>query len=489
MTDDTTDAGDAGMTPEQAMLMAATTSNLVARHEFANQAGLQFGGDRDLWEALGYPQRLAYQDYRDWYDRGGIAKTIIDKPPETTWSERPDIVDDAEVGEDESTDFEDDVEELFDASSNTNLDRGLRHYLERTDKLGRIGEYSVLFLGLADADSASALADPVDTSGLSGLDDLLYVTPLGEGDATINDWVSDITDARNGLPETYKLDLANGDQTQTVVVHHTRVVHVAEGILDDEVCGEPALRAVMNRLVDLEKVAGSSAEAYWMVSNPGLALSVDPQFADVPTEKMDEQIDEYEHNLRRVLKLYGTDAEQLESQDVNPEGVIDSLIKLIAGTIELPQRKLVGSERGELASSQDEANYLELISSRQTSYSEPVQLRPLLDRLIEFGIVAAPRAGTYTVEWPNLFQLTDLEQAQLLKTEMEAISQAAPMGEATELYPPDILRERLPLEVPEDETPPDEQPDIDEEIDEDDEDVQEQFDELMDHTPPVEADD
>lgn len=482
------DAG--GMTPEQTMMMAATASSLVARNQFANRAGLQFDGDRDVWEALGYQSKFTYRDYRDWYERGDIAKPIINKPPQTTWSERPDVVDDAESGDGNQTDFESDVEDLFDASGDVNLDRGLSHYLERADKLARIGRYGVLFLGFADADNENDLKQPVDGSELDSLDDLLYVTPLGEGDADVNEWVRDVTDPRNGLPKTYRLDLANGKQTQSVVVHHSRVIHIAEDVLDNEVHGEPALQPVMNRLFDIQKVAGASAEAFWMTANPGLALSVDPSLEDVSTDKMDEQVEEYEHNMRRVLKMYGTDVEQLPGQDVDPSGVLDSIMKLISGTIEIPRRKLEGSEQGELASSQDESNYLEMISGRQESFAEPVLLRPLLDRLVELGVLSPPSGGTYTVEWPNLFQLTELEEADLLKAYAETVKTLAPMGEPDTLHSLEALREFSPIDELEEATPPDQGDDVDEEIDEDDEEVQEQFDRMTGgDTGAVEADD
>lgn len=476
------------MSTEQLVMMAATASQLVARKEFANKMGQQFGGDRELWDALGYPNTLRYRDYKDWYDRGDIAKPIIEKPPGTTWSERPDIVDDADTGEENQTDFESDVEALFDASKETKLRRGLRHYLERADTLGRIGRYSVIFLGLSDVSDEKELREAVDTNELDGLDDLLYLTPLGEGDASIKTWVEDATDPRNGFPKTYSLDLSNGNRTNSLQVHHTRVIHVAEGILDDEVMGEPALRAVINRLFDLQKVYGASAEAYWMVANPGIVLNVDPSLKDIPTDWMEEQTEEYEHNLRRIMKLIGTEVNQLEAQDVNPEETADSLLKAISGTIEIPTRKLLGSEQGELASSQDEASYLEMIGSRQTSYAEPVLLRPLIDRLERFGIISPPRAGSYTVEWPNLFQLTDLEEAKLLKELAQAVREISPMNDPEMLHSIEALREFSPIDEPEDATPPDEADDVDEEIDEDSEEVQDQFERIV-STQPLEADD
>lgn len=473
----TTDPSD---DPDLATLNSALEDLLRAR---GGRAGggprSSHDGDRDLFEALGYPETLSYRDYRAWHDRGGIAQTIISKPPAKTWENRPDVQDDADVGEDSSTTFEDEVEALFDGDDDeTNLDRGLRHFLERVDELARIGRYGVLYLGFADADSEADLRREVDASALSGLDDLLYVTPLGEGDADVDEWVEDVTDPRNGLPETYNLDLANGERNQNVEVHHSRVVHVAEGILDDEVMGEPVLRPVINRLIDLEKTLGSAAEAFWMVSNPGLALSIDPELADVDTDQMDEQVQEYEHNLRRVLKMYGVDVEQLDSQDVDPEGVVDSLVKTIAGTIGLPQRKLVGSERGDLASSQDEASFHELVSSRQTKYAEPVILRPVLDRLIEYGVLSAPDGGSYSVDWPDLFELTALEEAQLKKTEAQAVKALAPMDEPDTLHSIEELREFSPLDVDVDETAAAPERDPDEDVDEEDAQVVDQFDRL-----------
>lgn len=457
-------------------------------------------GNRDLFEALGYPEGLSYQDYRAWHDRGGIAQTIISKPPSKTWEKRPDVQDDADVGDEETTQFEDEVEALFDADDDeTNLDRGLRHYLERVDELARIGRYGVLYLGFADAETESDLAREVDASALDSLDDLLYVTPLGEGDADVSEWVDDVTDPRNGLPETYNLDLANGERNQNVEVHHSRVVHVAEGILDDEVMGEPVLRPVINRLIDLEKTLGSAAEAFWMVSNPGLALSIDPELADVDTDQMDDQVQEYEHNLRRVLKMYGVDVEQLDSQDVNPEGVVDSLVKTIAGTIGLPQRKLVGSERGDLASSQDEASFHEVIGSRMTKYAEPVILRSFLDRLLDYGLLTAPDGGSYTVDWPDLFELTALEEAQLKKTEAQAVKALAPMDEPDTLHSIEELRAFSPVDVnvEEDTSAPARDPDA--QVDETNSEVVDQFDRLagedleaqadVDHDHDLEADD
>lgn len=490
MTDETPDTDDFEAFQQAVENIAGnTTGGPMLRRGAKHRGGpsLSHGGDRDLWEALGYPAELTYQDYREWYERGGIAKTIVEKPAATTWKERPRLTDRDDVDDptelEDATGFESDVQELWDATGEAGLSRGLRHYFERADILGRIGRFSVLFLGLADAETAEDLAGPVDDSQLSSPSDLLYVTPLGEGDVDISEWVDDPTEPRNGLPELYSLNLSNGSKSQTEDVHHSRVIHVPEGVVDNDVYGEPALRPVINRLHDIEKIAGSAAEAYWRVSNPGLALSTDPELQDVPTDKMDEQVEQWEHKLKRVIKLYGTDVEQLDAQDVSPGDALDSELKLTAGTVGIPQRKLVGSERGELASSMDEASYLGFISERQTSFAEPAMVRPFFRRLIGFGVVSSPRDGTFSVHWPELFSLTELEQAEVKKTQAEAAAAASPMGDIASLHSTEALRQFSPIDEPEDATPPDEEPDPDDGIDEDDEEVIEQFEELQNLDP------
>lgn len=439
-----------------------------------------FDGSRDMWESLGYPsdRQLTYSDYRSWYERGDVAKPIVEKPPATTWKEAP-VITDRDVDDpaefEPQTQFEKDVAGLFDAGSDTGLSRGLRHYLRRADLLGRIGEYSVLFLGFADVDSAAGLEQPVG-GGMSGLDDLLFLTPLGQGDVDIEEWDTDVTSERNGLPEIYELDLSNGGDSEDHLVHHSRVIHIAEGVVDNEVKGEPALRSVINRLIDIQKIAGASGEAYWRVSNPGLALNTDPELQDVDTDKMKKQVEEWEHKLRRVLKLYGTEVEQLDAQDVDPEAALDSELKLVAGAVGIPQRKLVGSERGELASSMDEATYIGTISERQTDFAEPVVLRPFVDRNVRHGVISQPQDNTYAVLWPDLFELTDLEKAKIKEAEGKSVGSVAPMGDPSALHSIEALQDWSPIEEPEGAPEVDGEPD--EDIDEDDEEVIEQFESL-----------
>ena len=102
---------------------------------------------------------------------------------------------------------------------------------------------------------------------------------------------------------------------------------------------------------------------------------------------------------------------QLAGSVPDPTGHIERLLDLIAGTVGIPKRLLIGSERGELASSQDENNWAMTIAARHTHHAEPIILRPFIDKLISIQALPMPRFG-YVVEWPNLLAQTEEEEAK-----------------------------------------------------------------------------
>jgi hypothetical protein len=119
----------------------------------------------------------------------------------------------------------------------------------------------------------------------------------------------------------------------------------------------------------------------------------------------------------------------------------DVILNDISGGAGIPKRQLIGSERGELASSQDESNFLGTVAGRQEHDAEPGILRPVLDRLIATGVLPEPEGGSYTVEWPSLFELTEEEQSQVALNLAQALKNAAPMGDpGTFLDDEQILR-------------------------------------------------
>lgn len=468
--------------------------------------GETFGGERNLYQTLGYDDDPGIDDYWNRYLRQDIARTIVDAPAKTTWREEPEVVDDD--SDDNQTPFEADVETLF-------REHELLARLEAVDRLAGIGHFGLLIIGVKDG---RPLSSPVATGRLNGPDDVAYLMPVAED--RVDEWelVDDDSDERFGLPETYDIDFGqrrrNAGEIQSIsdddirTVHWSRVVHVPAGnTLDNVLMGRPRLEAVYNRLQDLEKVIGASAETFWRAADYGLALQADPEHAGQMNAedraRTEEELRKWYHGLQPFLRLAGFEVEKLGGEDVNPTGVVEQILKLIAGETGIPQRILTGSERGELASTQDRASWLGRIGERQVNFAEPKIFRAFIDRMVDFGVVseaspAEDEIASYEVEWPNLFELSDVERAEVSAKKAKALKDARDPASAQPILTPGEVRQEVfgldpelgaevdidegvegggdPLEdllpdVPENgDRPGDEEP-----LDEDDEQVQEQF--------------
>jgi phage-related protein (TIGR01555 family) len=436
----------------------ALESVLVDRATFAHRAGLQFGGKRDLWEALGYPKTPSFHDYCSRYDRQDIARRIVDQPIRATWREHPTLSDTDDA--DEESPFQIAWDKLV--RKHRIIDR-----LKRVDTLAALGDYAVLLVGLKGQDD---FEQPV-IRGAAGEDGLLYLAPYSEPNAQIDRHEEDPTSPRFGWPVLYSLEaqIITGQTTtsRAARAHWTRVIHVSNGNLENDIVGKPALQPVINLLDDLIKVVGGSAETYWGLAKSPLHANLDPKARPLSkTEKAEvkTQIDEIQHDLRRVMYSSGLDLNYLSSGVADPRGPFEVILKLISAATGIPQRMLTGSEAGELASSQDDKNFADRVVERQLDYAEPKILRPLVDLLVTAGVLPEPDGGDYDVEWGSLADPDESERAATTKAWADAaqgFSNAASIIDAGE------VRERyfgLPAEHP---NPPDDS--TDEENNNDDE--------------------
>lgn len=378
-----------------------------------DRLGKSHSGDRDYYTILGYPKELEFEDFFARYEREHIASRIVDFPADETWRDGADILDGLDKEASSETPFVGSVETLIERLR-------LFHYCQRADKLTGIGRFGILLIGVSGDES---LETPIQR--LSSPDDVLYLRPYSEFSVEIAELVSDASDPRCGLPAYYHIHSSvdmTGKQTVVQKVHWSRVIHIAEGLLENEVFGRPRLQRVFNLLDDILKIVGGSAEATWKLMRKGFVLNIasDANMTVEDEENLEEQFDEFDHGLRRYLQTRGMEVQDLGSEVVDPSGAFSLIIDLISGATGIPQRILLGSERGELASSQDAANWAGRIADRRTNWAEPVILRALLDRLIDWGALPPPRSGNYTVRWKPLFELTDLEKAQLANSWADA---------------------------------------------------------------------
>ena len=404
-----------------------TLSTIVARAQLAGQMGLQYDGSRDIYQALGYKTDLTYNDFLTFYARMDIARAVIDRPVDATWRGGCELL---ESDDDNETALEKAWYDLYDKLA-------LHPKFSRLDKLTGIGSYGLLLLGLSDVRTSQDFAQPVTGGALK----LLWVKPFGEGSAPVGNiqYVTDTSDERYGQPLLYQITIQNvsNGSNEVIRVHHSRVIHVADGLLESEIEGESRLNVVYNRLQDLEKIVGASAEMFWRGARPGYQGKVDKDYTLTQATKdaLQDQVDEFEHNLRRMLLNEGIEWAALAPQVADPEKHVLVQIQMISAVTGIPVRILLGSEVGELASTQDRNSWLEKISGRREEFAEPCIVRPFVDRCIKYGVLPAPKID-YTVEWQDLFAQSDKEKAEVGNVRATAIKSYASAPGAEMVVPP-----------------------------------------------------
>jgi hypothetical protein len=281
----------------------------------------------------------------------------------------------------------------------------------------------------------NGLSTPVNKESKS----LLYVKPFGQGSASISQLEGDPASERYGLPEYYQLSLTAPNQraTMDLRVHHSRVLHVSGDLLESEYKGIPSLEAVFNRLMDLEKIVGGSGEMFWRGGRPGYHGRIDPDamMTDDQEDELSKQLDEYEHNLRRVLITEGISLDSLSTQVADPSSHVDVQLQMISAVTGIPKRMLTGSERGELASTEDKTTWLDLISDRRDNFAESQIIRPFVNMCIAAGVL--PEASeSYTIQWPDLYAPSSKEKAEVGKTRATALKEYSTNPVAETYVPP-----------------------------------------------------
>lgn len=437
-------------------------SVLLDRQTFMRMAGLQFDGRRDLYNIFGYDRVITSQQYRDEYARGGIAKRIVDAFPKATWRGG------VELYEDEDPKVSTPFEKAFDAIEKKHH---VWNTLQNADILAGQSTYSVILIGAPGE---------LDTE-LPKNAKLLYLQPFfggggpgdqgrsastrtqaSDADVSIQTFVTNAEDERFGEPLTYRIrrtDLSAPMFARDV--HWSRVIHVCEGALDNNVYGVPTLESIWNLLFDLEKVTGGGAESFFQRAKHTLNANIqkDATFSPTDLAALKEKFEEYQHGITNFIPTREVDVKLIEAAVANMNQPADAILKQIAGTKGIPYRILTGSEMGTLASEQDAANFDSQVQDRRTGYAGPMIVRKLIDRLIEFGYLPTPKE--YTVGWPleeNLDELgkADLalkmvqvnkEQGGVVFTEEEVREKSFDMEPLTDLKSSDLLSESQKAEV------------------------------------------
>lgn len=380
-------------------ILKGLSTILLQRMSWMSRAGLTFGGLRDLWAVFGYNRNLRVIDLYAKYTRQDVAKTIVEAPADALWTRPPVLLAD---------------EPFMAAWKELNQRIDVWNIINRIDYTLGFSRFGIIVVGLNDG-------KPLDQPATPG-SQVLYLQPYSELGVTISDYDSNVASPRFGLPQFYQISINETEQGQagrTLSVprvafkaHHTRVIHIADNVVEDIVFGRPRLEPVYNLLDDLLKVVGGSAETYWLTANRGMQMNVDKDMKLDASDAADleDEVDEYVHNLRRFIRTRGVEITELGARVASSRDPVETIMSLISATSRIPKRLLMGSEAGQLASEQDRANWAERVDERRRKFGVPRVIAPLIATMNAIG--ALPRPVDLKVEWPSAFILAPLESAQ-----------------------------------------------------------------------------
>jgi hypothetical protein len=112
------------------------TQTLQIRDALGQSLGTSHNGKRDVYDIYGYPREIRFTDCYNLTRREPIAKRIAFGVPLSCWSDGFEI----KVNEDPM--FEDEIEKL--------KERGFLDAMERGHALARMGNYSIVLMGIPD---------------------------------------------------------------------------------------------------------------------------------------------------------------------------------------------------------------------------------------------------------------------------------------------------------------------------------------------------
>ena len=373
--------------------------------------GLSHDGKRNLNDVYGYPDSLSgtagYYKMYDMAKREGIANRLTFGTARTCWREGFEIFDSGE--EDANEIFADEILKLN--------KQELVNKIERADILNRIGAFSVLYVGIPDGLDPREPVGRVTGDGFKSI----FFKPFAYDGIEINAWNNDPTSERFGKPELYQVSrMSRGDTekdmsgTNAIVIHWTRIIHLNEGALDSDVEGMGYLEPIFNRILDLNKACGGSAEAYFRNSKGKIAFEVDKDFTGITSQEDKDRLDsgakKFTNEAQDHIYAMGSKVTAVNTPHASPLDTVKTLIWEIAGYSGYPIRVLTGEGSGQLAGSEDQLAVNAIISDRQNTVCASWVTR-LFEILAMAGMVEWK--DTYQVRFPKQSTVTEMQQVEL----------------------------------------------------------------------------
>lgn len=400
---------------------------------------------RDIDNECGYPDEVTSDACHDMFTRNGIAARVVSVYPEECWKKDPEIYEKEDT--DEETTWEQKLAKIIKKFA-------LFTFLERADILSGVGRYGGILVGLDDGQELLKPAFEIDAKGLpvpsKGERNITFLRCFTDRQVEIAEYEKDEKSPRFGDPTFYNIKFADmttisGRQIQkgkmtSVKVHWTRFIHLADERTVSEIIGGSRLENVFNFFLDFKKVCGGSAEMFWKGGYPGLSFEVDPTLvgqAELDKDSIKQEMEDYSSGQSRYLSTVGVKVNSLEPGIASPKDNFDIIIDSIAAAKAIPKRVLLGSERGELASTQDKESWNERLMRRQNRYIIPFIIMPTIERFMALGVL--PLVEEFFVAFPDLQAPSEKDIAEIAERMVKAMALYMTSGADELMAPLDFL--------------------------------------------------
>lgn len=406
-----------------------------ARQEFLQGFGLDAKRPQ-AWAQYGYPDEVTFELLYAAYRRGSSGHGAVHRLIDRCWEKAPRI---KAPGRDEESPWEVKVK--------ASLKKILAFKkLKDLDRRNLIGHYAAIIYRVRDGKAPS---EPLERGT-----ELVDLVPVFQDQIKVTGWNSDKSSENYGQPTMfqYRTQQRGGDKQgkpeEWADVHPSRVQILAEGAVGDFFDGVPLLEAGFNKLVDLEKIEGGSAEGFLKNSARTIVFKYDasaaPQAIPGPDGRpVDSVKDAHEAQAKALnrnqdasIVMQGGEATTLQTTTSDPKGAWEVAANAFAASVRIPFTILYGQQTGRLASDEDKADFAARCLDRQTNELTPM-LEEFVRRMQAAGIFAA---GAFEIEWPTLNAPSDEDKFGLLGKATGAAQQAFQAGLTEPLFDANELR-------------------------------------------------
>ncbi|WP_230118367.1 DUF1073 domain-containing protein [Serratia marcescens] len=373
-----------------------------------------------LWDEFGYPEQVDFDGYYRAYERNAVAHAAVHILLDSCWVDNPTIIDGEEGKEStETTSWEKQATKLL-----------KKHWtkIKDADRRNLVGRYSALLIQFKDG---GEWKDSVNTTTVKSLGEkaVIRLIPAWESQVVPGTYVTDMQNERYGQPEFYYFnEQPVGDDktygpTRSVQVHPDRIIIICEGSEDENMLsGVPFLRAGYNKLLDLEKISGGSAEGFLKNASRqlGIAFDKDTDMATLKKAAVDAGFKDLGEALNdKITRMNrGTDAAlvmqagapsvlSVAAADPSPSWTVAA--NEFSASIQSPFTIQFGQQTGRLASDEDKTAWAKRCNGRRWGHQTTL-VTVVIERFWTFGVIPPPKSGEVTLAWSDLLAPSEKEK-------------------------------------------------------------------------------